>query len=486
MATHPFESRLPFAAVLGLLAACGGDATEPVGPPATLTAVTQGALSGVVASTLNQPLTVRVTDADGRPVSGVNVDFNVSTGGGLITLSPAVAPVFRGSASSIAAAIDTTDVSGEARASWTLGTKSGEQTATAVVAGLTTVTFTATAAPDGPADFDIPPETAFIGIAGQLADGSVMVEVDDQFNNPIPGVSVNWSVIAGGGTVGAATSTTDEEGRAQVNVTLGPSHGLNLVGMTVPGLGSDTIGLIGVVGTTDPIGDQFDFQDPAWVSHDITFFGGAHVGGEAVLYFRFGAAVRSAAVTGEQPANAVAGWMDLDTDQDSTTGYYAFRQCIGGDSLGFGTDAFVNFDPRATQVDIPDASEGAIVIARVDSLDSADRCNAAYWGSLVATVPEYRGNTFSFLLPLTFLQDDGVFDFTSFAASPGAGFVTDLAPDSLAYTFDLSAMAAAQVRADEPAVLEAGDALRHLRGRFLHSEVAVTAHIRRPQRWMNR
>lgn len=79
------------------------------------------------------PLTVRVVDAQGRPVAGVPVTF--TTGGGGTTF---VAPT---SGSTI---VVTTDASGLAKATIQLGSGSGERTATASVTSVGSVTFTLT------------------------------------------------------------------------------------------------------------------------------------------------------------------------------------------------------------------------------------------------------------------------------------------------------------------------------------------------------
>ena len=104
---------------------------QPV--PSALASVSGTGQSGIIgkptATTLAQPLVVRVTATDGLPVAGVAVSFGVTGGGG--SVNPGVA---------------TTDASGLAQASWTLGQTAGTQTVTASSSGLTgsPVTFTAT------------------------------------------------------------------------------------------------------------------------------------------------------------------------------------------------------------------------------------------------------------------------------------------------------------------------------------------------------
>lgn len=87
----------------------------------------QTALAG---TTLPNPLVVKVTAEDGMPVADVPVAFAVSAGGGSVTTTNT-----------------TTDGSGVAQTTWTLGSAVGNQTVRATASGLTgsPVTFSATA-----------------------------------------------------------------------------------------------------------------------------------------------------------------------------------------------------------------------------------------------------------------------------------------------------------------------------------------------------
>jgi hypothetical protein len=86
----------------------------------------QTAARGTVVS---KAFTVRVVDAAGRPVAGIQVTFRVGSGGGSIGASQVK--------------IDT-NTSGLAEVTLTLGSNPGVNTVTAAVSGLPTLTFTAT------------------------------------------------------------------------------------------------------------------------------------------------------------------------------------------------------------------------------------------------------------------------------------------------------------------------------------------------------
>lgn len=119
-------------AVAGFVAACGG--SEPLGPsnapPAKIEAVTDLVRNGSV-GTPSSALTVKVTDASGRPVQGVNVAFAITIGNG--STSPRLVA---------------TDSKGQAASVWTLGTIAGTNEVTASVSGVEqSVRFEATGNP---------------------------------------------------------------------------------------------------------------------------------------------------------------------------------------------------------------------------------------------------------------------------------------------------------------------------------------------------
>jgi hypothetical protein len=62
------------------------------------------------------------------------------------------------------------------------------------------------------------------------------VKVTAADGRPVPNVPVSWSVAEGGGSLSAASTTTDAQGEARVQWTLGPRAGQNRVTATVPNL----------------------------------------------------------------------------------------------------------------------------------------------------------------------------------------------------------------------------------------------------------
>ena len=104
------------------------------GAPAALAKFAGDAQVAAPGATLTSLLQVRVTDASGNPVSGVGVNFAVTSGGG--SLAPRIATVTNSNGIIVPGA-------------WTLGASPGVNTVTATLGALT-VTFTATAVAPAP------------------------------------------------------------------------------------------------------------------------------------------------------------------------------------------------------------------------------------------------------------------------------------------------------------------------------------------------
>jgi hypothetical protein len=119
---------LPFA-LAALMAACGNDSVSPSSiKPSKLEATGLLSRAAAVGSSIPNALSVKVSDATGKPVANVAVAFAVTSGNG--ATSPRVA---------------LTNANGEATATWTLGTIIGSNQVTASVMGVDTqVKFAAT------------------------------------------------------------------------------------------------------------------------------------------------------------------------------------------------------------------------------------------------------------------------------------------------------------------------------------------------------
>jgi acetyl esterase/lipase len=124
--------------------------------------------SGTVGQELAGPIVARVTDAEGRGVSGVTVTFAASAGSG--SFDPATA---------------VTDVQGNATAAWTLGTVAGPAGATVAVEVLEPAGVSATAVPGEPAQLGFTSVPSAV-IAGVVLDPPITVAVEDEHGNRVP------------------------------------------------------------------------------------------------------------------------------------------------------------------------------------------------------------------------------------------------------------------------------------------------------------
>src|SRR5262249_10261424 len=183
-------------------------ATATVAPPSSLIAASGDQQIGTVGTQLTQDLVVKATDAVGNPKAGVVISFAVTSGGGTLNAVSGI-----------------TDATGLASVHWTLGNLAGPQTAIASVTGLAPVTFTATARAGAADALVILSGNNQSGSPGSPLPDSLRIRLTDKFGNPVSGVTINWSPIAGSGIVSPTSSITDASGRAATRWTLGSTGG---------------------------------------------------------------------------------------------------------------------------------------------------------------------------------------------------------------------------------------------------------------------
>lgn len=78
------------------------------------------------------------------------------------------------------------------------------------------------------------------GIVGEVLPEPLVVVVTNLKGDPVANVSVQWSVITGGGRVTSATTTTDADGLAQVTFILGNVVG-NQLAQAITGLSGSPV-----------------------------------------------------------------------------------------------------------------------------------------------------------------------------------------------------------------------------------------------------
>jgi hypothetical protein len=194
-----------------LIAAAFGCGSEPTVVPFETTVVAKvsgDAQQVLVGQAEPAPLVVSITAVNGDPIAGTQVNWGIVSGGGTLSASSS-----------------TTDQSGNASVTWTLG-QSGDQIVKAWtnVAGAPSVTFSAALitqlvtivsgdAQKGPFSVALP--------------APLVVSVTTPSGTPVPNAKVNWGVVAGGGALSAMSSTTDQTGKASTTLTVGAYPNVN-------------------------------------------------------------------------------------------------------------------------------------------------------------------------------------------------------------------------------------------------------------------
>ena len=208
----------------------GGNNNGGTQQPVTRTATTLEVFSGNGQSAetdqhLTNPLIVRVLDQNSAVLSGVTVSFTVNPTSGVLTPTSA-----------------TTGSDGQASTTLQLGSTAGTYTVTASVSGITQqATFTATATePPRAATLEQGSGDGQSGETGHHLTDPLIVTVLDQYGNPLPDVTVSFSVNPTDGVLNPASATTDSNGEASTLLQLGGTVGEYIVTASVSGVSSVT------------------------------------------------------------------------------------------------------------------------------------------------------------------------------------------------------------------------------------------------------
>ena len=206
---------VPAAAAALFALACGGDGgTNPQGARA-ISRVSPDSQTTAAGVKMAQPLVVLVTGAGNTPLGNASVSWTVGVGGGTVSDT-----------------VSTTDAAGHAQTTYTPGTAPAVAKVTANVAGLPAVTFTITLVAGPPTALQKFGSDNPAVVTGTKL--TLSVKLVDAFGNAVSGKTVNWA--SAGGSVGAATSTTDAGGVASVAYTVGTDPGTYSLTATVDGI----------------------------------------------------------------------------------------------------------------------------------------------------------------------------------------------------------------------------------------------------------
>jgi hypothetical protein len=149
-------------------------------------------------------LTIKAANPySGNPIAGVTVTFSDAGKGGVFSSPSAI-----------------TDSTGTATTIYTLPQKTGSFIITASSAGYTPASFNLTAVAGSPNKLGLSSGGAQTGTVGTTLPLPLVVQVNDVYNNRVPGVPVTFSDGSVGGTFSATIVNTDATGLASVTYTL--------------------------------------------------------------------------------------------------------------------------------------------------------------------------------------------------------------------------------------------------------------------------
>ena len=195
----------------GVFAGCGSDGPSDPGPTQSLAIVSGNNQVGVLGEALTAPLTVRVEDGSGNPVSGQSVAW---------ALAAAAGPN-----SSISDASTTTGTDGQTSVTFTLGDAEGAYEVRASSGG-SSVSFALEATSAG--GLAIVSGDGQVGLTGAAAAQPLVVRAVGSGGSPVSGVEVTFAVTLSGGSgasVNPLVATTDASGQASTVLTLGDANG---------------------------------------------------------------------------------------------------------------------------------------------------------------------------------------------------------------------------------------------------------------------
>ena len=162
---------------------------------------------GLPGEPLANPFVVQVLDQDNEPFEGATVRFSALKGGG-----------------SLSENTPKTDADGYARSTLTLGAALGTNKVQVNVEGISQVlvfSAEATLPPPIPTSLSIISGDNQEGLTGEPLTNPFIVQVHDQYGNPMAGVPVTFTGSETDGMLSATVVTTNANGEAQSTLTLG-------------------------------------------------------------------------------------------------------------------------------------------------------------------------------------------------------------------------------------------------------------------------
>lgn len=184
---------------------------------------TQPSTSGIAGSDLSTQPVVRVQDGNGNTITSSSASVTLSLySDSSCTTAAATTP---SGANSVGGTATLTATSGTATFSGVSVDKSGTALYLRASSGvLTTACSNAMNIGVTPSTFSITTGNSQTGTAGSPLPTTLQVSLLDAFQNPVPSLTINWAVTAGGGSISAASSS-NASGLATNTWTIGSTAG---------------------------------------------------------------------------------------------------------------------------------------------------------------------------------------------------------------------------------------------------------------------
>jgi hypothetical protein len=185
----------------------------------SVTTVSGQKQSGTVGSTLPLPIVVKAKNASGVAVSGAPITFTDSNLGGTFSPNPAI-----------------TGSNGQASTTFTLPT-TAKTFAVNAADGSVFVNVTETSVAGPASSLLLVSGNNQQGMPGKQLINKLVVEVTDQYKNPLSGITVTFNDNGAGGTFSTKTPVTGTNGEASVTYTCGTKAGKVTISATTSTLG---------------------------------------------------------------------------------------------------------------------------------------------------------------------------------------------------------------------------------------------------------
>ena len=216
--------RIVVAGIIASAIACGSDDSTSPNTPKEVDRVSNDSVSTTVGVAMAQPLVVAVVGGDGSDLMNTSVAWSIVDGGGSLSDATVV-----------------TDATGRAQTTYTPGTTPGFAHVMAT-AGSVSSTFTLSLVAGAATTLQKFGSDSPAAVVGSTL--TLSVKLVDQFGNGIANATINWS--ADGGSIAAATSTTDSTGVANVTYTVGETAGTYSLTATFGELAPLTFSITGI------------------------------------------------------------------------------------------------------------------------------------------------------------------------------------------------------------------------------------------------